>query len=319
MTSEVDLGIDDLSDYQTIGTGGFSTVMSAWDEGFRRRVAIKVIHSLDEAGRRRFERERGIMGQLSSHTNVIMPFRAGYTATGAPYLVMELVDGGSLEDLAIDRGPIPWREAIDYILPATAALGHAHQQGILHRDVKPANILLAGATPKLTDFGIAALRESTASVVAYTLSHCPPETFATGYDNRDERSDLYSMASTLYTLLTGGFAPYDAEEPDSDSQQAYMFRIIGHDLPEVPAHLEVPESLRQFLRAALSKDPQERPQSAAEFSAQLREIVAAADRPTVFGGPGDPASSTANTLHHQPLDPDHTRPMQLPTPPLPTH
>lgn len=316
MTSEVDLGIDDLSDYQTIGTGGFSTVMSAWDEGFRRRVAIKVIHSLDEAGRRRFERERGIMGQLSSHTNVIMPFRAGYTSTGAPYLVMELVDGGSLEDLAISRGPIPWREAVEYILPVTAALSHAHQQGILHRDVKPANILLAGAVPKLTDFGIAAVRESTASVVAYTLSHCPPETFATGYDNRDERSDLYSMASTLYTLLTGGFAPYDVEEPDS--QQAYMFRIIGHDLPELPAELDIPESLRAFLRSALAKDADERPQTAAEFSAWLREILNESDNRTVFG-PADGGSATADTLYHQPLDPDLTRPMQIPTPPAPTH
>ena len=74
MERRLDLQIDELSDYKTIGTGGFSTVLSAWDEGFQRRVAVKVLHVLDEAGQRRFERERAIMGKLSYHQNVIMPF-----------------------------------------------------------------------------------------------------------------------------------------------------------------------------------------------------------------------------------------------------
>jgi serine/threonine-protein kinase len=268
MTGELDLGIDELGRYEPIGSGGFSTVYSAWDEGFQRRVAVKVLHSLDEAGRRRFDRERAIMGQLGSHPNVITPYRAGYTANGAPYLIMEYVAGGSLADLVERQGKLPWTVAVDYVVEATGALGHAHDQGVLHRDVKPGNILLADSVPKLTDFGIAAIRESTASQVAFTLAHCPPETFSQGRDARDERSDLYSMASTLFTLVTGS-PPFDIE--GEDSQQAYMFRIIGHEVPDLPAEL-IPEPVRAFLRRGLSKEPDERPQTASQFQEELRRV-----------------------------------------------
>lgn len=299
MAGSLDLDIEELREFETIGQGGFSTVLSAWDVGFQRRVAVKVIASLDDAGLRRFERERAIMGRLSYHPNVIMPFRAGRTKAGAAYLVMELGDGGSLEELVDQRGPIPWREAVGYVLEATAALEHAHSRGIVHRDVKPANILLAGDIPKLTDFGIAALKETTASVMAYTLNHCPPEAFAHGTDTRDERSDLYSMASSLYTLLTGGDAPYDVD--GSDSQQAYMFRIISDDVPELPAEIDAPHELRAFLRSALDKDPAGRPQTAATFMAQLRSILGegpglgtGSHRIGAVPGAGDP------TVQHSP-------------------
>jgi serine/threonine protein kinase/outer membrane protein assembly factor BamB len=291
MPGEVDLGIDELSGFDVIGTGGFSTVYAAWDEGFNRRVAVKLLHSLDEAGQRRFNREREIMGQLSSHPNVIMPFRAGYTATGAPFLVMELVLGGSLQDLIDQHGRVSWPEATDYVLGATTALGHAHERNILHRDVKPANILLSDNVPKLTDFGIAAIRESTASQVAYTLAHCPPETFESGRDTRDERSDLYSMASTLFCMLAGT-APFDVG--DHDSQHAYMFRIIEHQLPELPPGV-APEPLREFLRAALAKDAALRPQSAAEFLSQLARIRSATGPPPAGQHVTGPEWSSAAT------------------------
>lgn len=287
MAGSLDLDIEELRDYETIGQGGFSTVLSAWDTGFQRRVAVKVIPSLDDAGLRRFERERSIMGRLSYHPNVIMPFRAGFTKTGAAYLVMELGDGGSLEELFLQRGPIPWREAVGYVIDATAALEHAHSRGIIHRDVKPANILLAGGIPKLTDFGIAALKETTASVMAYTLNHCPPEAFAHGTDARDERSDLYSMASSLFTMLTGGDAPYDTE--GADSQQAYMFRIISDEVPELSAELDVPDALRAFVNRCLAKEPDRRPQTADTFMAELRAIL---DDPTAVSTTGGPVAGS---------------------------
>ena len=295
MVAEIDLGIDELSDFQVIGRGGFSTIYSAQDSGFNRRVAVKLLHSLDDSGRRRFDRERGIMGQLSSHPNVIMPFRAGYARTGAPYLVMELVTGGSLQDLIDTRGGLPWREAVELVLPVTAALGHAHEQGILHRDVKPANIVLAGRVPKLTDFGIAAIRESTTTQVAYTLAHCPPEAFASGEDTRDDRSDLYSMASTLYNLITGR-PPYYID--GTDSPQAYMFRIMGHEIPPVPPEV-IPPALWAFLQRALAKDPNHRPQDARAFEDELRAVLTAEGGAAVTapgpssGGAGDAGWTTA--------------------------
>ncbi len=278
MTDGADLGIDELNDFEVIGTGGFSTVYSAWDVGFQRRVAVKLLHSLDEAGRRRFDRERAIMGQLSSHPNVITPFRAGYTRTGAPYLVMEYVEGGSLDDLLDARGRLSWTEAIEHLIPATDALQFAHDQGVLHRDIKPGNILVADGVSKLTDFGIAAIRESTATQVAYTLAHCPPETFRRGVDQRDERSDLYSMGSTLFTLITGR-PPFEVD--GQDSQQAYMFRIIEHDA-EIPGHL-LPSPVREFILRALSKDADIRPQSAHQFAQQLRQIRSVGPRATGSG------------------------------------
>ncbi|MEM9133174.1 MAG: PQQ-binding-like beta-propeller repeat protein [Actinomycetota bacterium] len=325
MAGSLDLDIEELRDYETIGQGGFSTVLSAWDVGFQRRVAVKVIPSLDDAGLRRFERERAIMGRLSYHPNVIMPFRAGFTKNGAAYLVMELGDGGSLEELFLQRGPIPWREAVGYVLAATAALDHAHSRGIIHRDVKPANILLAGDVPKLTDFGIAALKETTASVMAYTLNHCPPEAFAHGTDTRDERSDLYSMASSLFTMLTGGDAPYDVE--GSDSQQAYMFRIISDEVPQLPADLDVPDALRTFVHNALAKDPDERPRTAETFMADLRAILddptaaqaRLADRSSPHGGSGPTkVSTTAPTVVAPSSDSASTSPVSGGSTPSPT-
>ena len=311
MVENIDLGISELSDFRVVGSGGFSTVYAAWDEGFNRRVAVKVLHSLDADGRRRFDRERGIMGQLSSHPNVITPFRAGYTPNGAPYLVMELVGDGSLQDLLESRGRIPWAEAVDLVVPVTAALGYAHDHGVLHRDVKPANVLIAQGVPKLTDFGIAAIRESTASQVAYTLAHCPPEAFASGQDDRDERSDLYAMASSLYALIVGQ-PPFDITEPDS--QQAYMFRIIGREVSPPPAGL-MPPSLADVLLATLAKDPGQRPQSATEFIQRLTEVRAELDP-----GPGTmlagaaPGPSTDPSLVTRPLDAAASPPTSIGSP-----
>ena len=267
MVEEVDLGIEDLSRYKEVGSGGFATVYVAWDAGFRRWVAVKVLHSLDDDGRRRFDRERGLMGQLDDHVNVVTPYRFGLTNTGQPYLIMEYLRGGSLQDLVNNDGPRPWAEAVDHLLPIASALGRAHSEGILHQDVKPANILLTGSgVTKLTDFGIADIRGATQTQVAFTLAHVAPETFTQGTDLRDERSDLYSLASTLHYLISGK-APFDVD--GQDSQIAYMNRVATLQPPVLD---QAPTQLQEFFTRSLAKDPAQRHRTAAQFIEELEQI-----------------------------------------------
>ena len=192
MADAVDLGIEQLTDAEVIGRGGFSTVYAATDTQFDRRVAVKVLRPLTkESDRVRFERECRVMGRLSSHPAVVTVYQAGYTDKDEPYLVMELNEGGSLGDRLKAMGTIRWQDAVAYMIPIAEALQRAHEADILHRDVKPENILLADGRPRLTDFGIAYLRDSTGSTstsISASWLHTAPETF----DNeRDERSDIY--------------------------------------------------------------------------------------------------------------------------------
>ena len=266
--SVVDLGIEGVTGLRSIGTGGYSTVYVGVDASFQRQVAVKVLRELDTDGRRRFERELGLMGRLEEHPNVIRPYRSGYTGDGEPYVIMELARGGSLHDLVSRQGPLDWRRAVGYVLPIADALGHAHRQGVLHHDIKPANILLtADDTPKLTDFGIASIVGATATTnTAFTLSHVPPETFADGVDRRDERSDLYSLASTLFTLVRGR-TPF--QHTGDDNSVAHLNRILNRPVPT----LDLGPSIDGFLATAMAKDPAARFQDAAAFTAALAATV----------------------------------------------
>ena len=286
MDGGINLGIEGLSGLREIGAGGFATVYVGFDEAFSRPVAVKVLHGLDDGGRRRFVRECELMGRLDDHPNVITPYRTGYTTTGAAYLVMEYAANGSLESLLDGGRRLVWFDAVGHLIPILGALGHAHSLGIEHRDVKPANILLTAAgITKLTDFGIASIREATATAtVAFTLAHCPPETFADGYDRRDERSDLYSVASTLYTLVAGR-PPFQLDGHDSET--AYMHRI----LTATPPPLGLGPDVDHLMSAALSKSPDERPATAADFTTALGAAVATpgAVPPPASGVAAEPA------------------------------
>lgn len=290
------LGIEDLTGFVLIGSGGSGAVYSAWDEAFGRRVAVKVLRAVDPDDRRRFERERRIMGHLSAHPNIVTAYRAGFTGTGAPYLVMEHAPDGSLQDVLRRSGPLPWPVAVDHTIAAATGLAHAHASGVLHKDVKPANILLIFGVAKLSDFGIAALRGRTVSEVAYTLAHSAPETFAHGRDARDERSDLYSIASTLYELLRGAPA-FDAGD-EQDSQLAYLYRIMGHRPPPLPD--SVPPAIQELVARGMAKDPADRPATVEMFAAELRSLRIALDpttpaAPSVRPPPPAPARLEAPT------------------------
>jgi serine/threonine protein kinase/uncharacterized RDD family membrane protein YckC len=277
-SGSIDLGITHLDDVLVIGRGGFSVVYAATDTRFHRRVAVKVLGQLvDESDRRRFDRECQIMGRLSSHPNVVTVYDAGFTPDQRPYLIMELIEGGSLANQLQREGPVPWERAVACMISVCDALDQAHQEGILHRDIKPENILLNRDSPLLTDFGIAHMRDATGSAstnVSASLLHAPPETF----DNaRDERSDLYSLTSTLYTLVAGR-PPF--ARADDESLSPIILRILHEQPPALGVDL-APPSLDDLIRRGLSKDPGGRPQSARDLRDRLKRI---SDDPTAGGG-----------------------------------
>ncbi|MEZ5411127.1 MAG: serine/threonine-protein kinase [Acidimicrobiales bacterium] len=267
-----DLGLDHLAGIRFLGSGGFGAVYAATDTDLDRPVAVKVFHDLREpADLARFDRERKAMGRLTGHPNIVTLYHTGYTAQGHPYLLMELVDGGSLGDRLKTRGPLPWPEAVGHAAAVARALAHAHQRGVLHRDVKPANILIDGGVTKLADFGIARLTDTdrTASgTVLASLAHAAPETFS---DRRDERSDVYSLASTVFHLIAGR-PPFHRD--GDESQMALLHRVVHEPPPRLGPAL-APPALDDLLQRALAKDPAHRPATAHELAAELDRIAAA--------------------------------------------
>lgn len=262
--AEGDLGIPGLSDYEKVGEGGFAVVYSAVEVDARRRVAVKVLAAKDPRSLRRFERERRLMGQTTAHDSIVTLFRSGYTDLGNPYLIMEFMPGGSLQDRLEMHGPVPVDEAVDIILPVARGLEFAHHSGIVHKDIKPANILIsATGAPKLSDFGISTVRDATGpSQIAFSLAYTAPETFnatrtPTGevIDPRDERSDLYSLTATLFAIVAGN-PPFTAS-----SQAALMHQILTEPPPRIGDH----PALNRLLATGLAKDPRDRYSSASQF------------------------------------------------------
>jgi tRNA A-37 threonylcarbamoyl transferase component Bud32 len=308
------LGVPNLADVELLGAGGFSVVYSATHTVFDRRVAVKVLTSVaSDDDRRRFEQECRAMGRLSGNPNVVTVYQADYTATNRPYLIMELIEGGSLADLLARQGRLPWEQAVDLVLPLCGAIRHAHREGVLHRDIKPDNILLDNGAPKLTDFGIARLRDSgrgASTQISASWLHAPPETFD---QTRDERSDLYALASTLYTAV-GGHPPMWRE--GDDSVYPMIQRLMTEEGPPALPPGAGPPELSQFLQRALAREPNHRPQTAEEFTAELAAIrgVALPAASITAPPPGDTTRALGGYLfqpaspHGAPGDDEAARP-----------
>ncbi len=250
-----------------LGSGGMAEVWCVEDEVLGRRVALKLLGGRfvdDPEFRERFRREARAAAGLA-HPNIVGIYdRSEWD--GVPYIAMELVDGKTLKELVTERGPLPPDVAIAFTEQILRALGYAHRRGIVHRDVKPQNVIIdSEGQAKVADFGIARAADSemtqTGAMVG-TVQYLSPEQ-AEGRPV-DHRSDLYSTGIVLYELLTGQ-VPFDGEAPISIAIKQI------NEPPVPPGQLEpgIPPALEAVVMRALEKDPERRFQSADEFVAAL--------------------------------------------------
>ncbi len=254
-----------------LGTGGMANVYLAEDQELGRRVAIKILndrHAGDEQFVERFRREAKNAAGLS-HPNIVSIYDRG-EAEGTYYIAMEYLDGRSLKELIVGRGPAPIPLAIDYARQILAALRFAHRNGVVHRDIKPHNIMVGDeGRLKVTDFGIARAGTSQMTEVGSiigTAQYLSPEQ-AKGAPV-DQTSDLYSLGIVLYELLTGT-VPFNGDTPVEIAMKHLS------TVPPEPSTLrpEVPEDLDAIVVRSLGKTPEERYGSAEEMDADLARVA----------------------------------------------
>jgi serine/threonine-protein kinase PknK len=260
-----------FTDVHEIGVGSLAVVFRGREAGTNRHVALKLLNVRDASPRaiESFERESIALGALSSHPNIVTLFRVFRTPDGRPVLVLELCTG-AVADRLHDGTGLPVPEVVTIGIKIAGALETAHRGGILHRDVKPQNILVTDfAEPALADFGVAMLQSSsqtTAGLFDFTTLHAAPELLEGG--GTSAATDVYELASSLYQLIAGqsAFRAYEGESPAS-----VILRILRDPVRPLSA-AGVPGALSDLLIRAMSKKKAERPPTAAEFAAELADI-----------------------------------------------
>ena len=264
----VDLGIPGIVETEEIGRGGFAVVYRGRRQGFDQSVAVKVLAAaLDNESRQRFDREVRAMGALFGHPGIVGIITAGFTVADRPYIVMEDMTGGSLAEAIRKRGAYGWEETAQIGDGLASALEAAHSAHVLHRDVKPENVLFSryGAA-KLSDFGLAAFTEGpeTRSVaVMVSVAHTAPEVLDGA--PRTAGTDVYGLASTLMTMILGK-APFARGPSETTSA---IFKRISVDPPPDLRVLGVPDAVCRVLEKALAKTPEQRYATASEFRRDL--------------------------------------------------
>ncbi|HEY2541878.1 MAG TPA: Stk1 family PASTA domain-containing Ser/Thr kinase [Gaiellaceae bacterium] len=254
-----------------IGAGGMANVYLAEDQELGRRVAIKILndrHANDEQFVERFRREAKNAAALS-HPNIVSIYDRG-EAEGTYYIAMEYLDGRTLKELILSRGDAPIAVVVEYARQILSALRFAHRHGIVHRDIKPHNVLVDGeGRVKVTDFGIARAGTSQmteAGSIVGTAQYLSPEQ-ARGADV-DQRSDLYSLGVLMYEMLTGE-VPFSGDTP----VEIAMKHLSQTPAPPSTKRHDVPRELDMVVMRALAKDPDDRYQSADEMEADLDRVA----------------------------------------------
>jgi serine/threonine protein kinase len=262
---------------EQLGEGGMAIVYKAYDTRLECDVAVKVIRTdnltpniLDRA-LKRFEREAKALAKLT-HPNIVKVIDFG-EFEGKPYLVMPYLPGGTLKQKLTGQ-PIPWQEAMRLLLPITRSLDYAHRQGMIHRDVKPSNILITeDGAPMLTDFGIAKIIDDEVTVdltgtsaTVGTPEYMAPEQVVS--KSVDHRADIYALGVVLYEMITGR-KPFQADTP-----LAVLFKHASEPLPR-PLTLvpDLPEEVEKVILKALAKKPEDRYADMAGFADGMESLL----------------------------------------------
>jgi serine/threonine-protein kinase len=303
---------------RSLGEGGMAVVLEAVHLRLGHKVALKVLRgalATDPSVVSRFEREGRALSKLKN-PNVVRVFDVDATPSGAPFLVMEYLEGADLATELHRRGVLPVSEAVGYVLQACGALQDAHALGIVHRDIKPTNLFLAneGATRvlKVLDFGIATdaptlltqgdARLTTTEAVLGTPLYMAPEQFRAARDV-DGRADIWALGATLYELLTG-------KPPFTGSAATVGVAIVNDDVPPIESlRSDVPPALREAVVRALAKDREKRFQTMRAFAEALRPFsdgVVIATRGSVASFPDSVGAASAATLLSAPQGPPAT-------------
>jgi len=261
----------DFSDVHEIGHGGFGVVFRCIQGGLARTVAVKVLTvDLHEESRARFLREQQAMSRLTGHPNVLPILQAGTTGAGHPYIVMPYCRLDSLAAQVRKSGPLALDQALRLGIKIAGALESAHRFGILHRDVKPANIMLTDyGEPALGDFGIAHIEggfETAAGAFLGSPAYTAPEVLNRGTPT--SASDIYGLGATLFSALTGHAA---FERRSGERVMAQFVRIKSQQAPTLQEY-GIPEGVSAVISRAMSRRPGDRPATVFEFGTELRQL-----------------------------------------------
>ena len=278
MQNYVGQQIDRYRITERLGMGGMAVVYKAYDTRLERDVALKLIRtgeipeSQHERIMKRFEREAKAQARFQ-HRHIV-PVHDYGEMDGSPYLVMAHVPGGTLKEKT--GQPVGYRQAISWLIPVAEALYYAHQRGVIHRDVKPANILFDEEDqPILTDFGIAKVLETDEATLTGTgLGVGTPEYMAPEQwqGKTSEATDQYALGVVLYELITGK-KPYSADTP------AAIILMQANEPLQAPSKIvkDIPEAVEKALYKALARNPEDRYENMEEFAISLRGLLAAAE------------------------------------------
>ena len=292
-----------------IATGGMSTVYRGLDVRLDRPVALKVMdarYANDSQFLTRFQREARAVARLKD-PGLVAVYDQGLDAAH-PFLVMELVEGGTLRELLRERGPMPPHAAAAVLRPVLGGLAVAHRAGLVHRDIKPENVLISDdGEVKLADFGLVrAIAEAgitSTSVILGTAAYLSPEQVSSGA--ADPRSDVYAVGILAYELVTGA-TPFSGDNP-----LAVAYLRMDHDVPLPSSAISgVPPQFDELVARATARNPDDRYADAGQMAEDLDAIAAELALPKFrVPAPKNSAQHAAATAYHT----DHRQPVKNPT------